>query len=306
MLWTDGYPIASLTELDNDAAQVAAAEENPIDLNQIANLAYSECSSRLREAMSVGGLSSSPESFDAHAWVLFGEYAGRNRAAHDYDLMNVCLSKTMPAYTDLMLWYGYTALVQLYRTAFSNNQTDRYQAKILTNDAEVRKAWYRITASGVPLVRLPLSRPGAKFDPFAGTWTTGNITQIATPGATGGAFYVAVSWVAGSVESALSDAVLVNISADNTIRVSISTLTPPSGTAPSIYQGFTFPTAKASGWNIYAGSSAAALYKQNASVIPVGTTSYDFAAAPVNSGTPAGYGQRADEFLLVQRFLNRA
>lgn len=305
MLWTDGYPISDLNELDADASSVAAGEENAISLTNVANLAYSECSSLLREAITGSGIASCSGVSDAHLELLYSVSRHYDIVRHRYDLMHI-VSKVGPEYSDIQRWYGYTALVGLYRQAYSSQASDRYQAKILLNDAEARKAWYRITANGIPMAVSPLSRPGAKFDQYAGTWTSANLTQIASPGATGGTFYIAISWVAGSVESSLSEAVQVVISADNVLRVSIASLTPPSGSAPSIYQGVTFPVGKATGWNVYAGSSATALFKQTPSPVDIVTTTYDFSAAPVLSGLAPGYGQRPDVFSRVLRFLQRA
>jgi hypothetical protein len=62
----------------------------------------------------------------------------------------------------------------------------------------------------------------------------------------------------------------------------------------------------ASSWNCYAGTSADALYLQNATPIPLGTTSYTLADKPALSGNRLQPGQWSDYNFSWQHMLQRS
>ena len=71
------------------------------------------------------------------------------------------------------------------------------------------------------------------------------------------------------------------------LRVSISGLTAPSGTALAEIAGDSAETAVADGWNVYVGG-----IRQNSTPIALTSTTYTLAADPATSGTAIGDGQR--------------
>lgn len=228
-------------------------------------------------------------------------------------------------------WLAYWAVTLGYRKLMgqSDPKSDRYLLKYQFYRKLVgNEKWNILAATGIPYVRLPLPAPGALFEPSAGRWTTANLSQV-VPGAgspAGGTFYVAITWVAqaasngsglyvsqahkGNAESGPSQIMPLQnsiypslvVTAGHVLTISIASLNPPTGAVPlpeASVTGVTTGTMIATGWNIYVGLGAGGnpptdLYLQNATPLPLTTTSYSLPANPVLTGYRLGPGQYPD------------
>jgi hypothetical protein len=217
-------------------------------------------------------------------------------------------------------WLVYYALFQLYRDAYArfSRNTDRFERKMNLYDDEANKAWKRLISDGVPVVLQPLACPGAIREFGAGTFGSGNVSAGGTGSTeTGHTYTVAITWVAqpayvsqtnkGNAESAGSATVQVSPTSGQVITVNINGLTAPGATIPAIgtADGLYTPLV-ASGWNVYVSLDQANWYLQNATPIPLATTSYTLANAPVLSGYTLQPGQFADYNFAFQNVLFRA
>ena len=237
-------------------------------------------------------------------------------------------------------WLKFAALKEIYAAAFRrfNKQSDRYQAKMEAWTEQAEQCWARLESAGVGVVLIPLPCPGAVREFGAGTFSTdGNVSAVGSGSSDPGAviYNVAITWVGSqpygagyqnplnknNSESAWSAVVQIPSRAGATLSVSIANLNPPNsnnfpaiGTAAGLYTVMT-----ASGWNVYVGispqsptaaptgqPSANPMWLQNATPIPIGTTSWTLPNAPVSGTYPLQCGQFADYSFACLNILQRA
>lgn len=290
-LWTDAYPItqADLLVFDADSTRVATDEE--ITLSDIIAISYAECGRELLNKLDVpmGGVVSDVSAAHLAAVMNTGVRVSPSRYGR---LGQVVSTHPSVRYTDVRAWLAYVTLAKLYRVAASRKVNDRYAGKIAVNEDEAQRSWSLMIRNGIPVVDYPLPCPGAEFERNQGTWSSANLSSVVSSGTTGGTYSVKITWTNseatdGNGESGPSAAASVTVAAGSVLRVSISGLTPPSGTALAEIAGDSAETAVADGWNVYVGG-----IRQNSTPIALTSTTYTLAADPATSGTAIGDGQR--------------
>ena len=165
----------------------------------------------------------------------------------------------------LKRWETMHALALVYRDAYFSQLVDRYQAKWQEYSSLTREARENFLASGIGLV----SDPVAQAPPPALSTTPG-------PQA-GGTFYATVAWVnAAGQEGLPSYAASITVSDGNLMTVAVTG-------APS----------NAVGFNVYAGASLSAMWRQNSVFVPV-AESFLYVPGETTSGVLPGNGQAPD------------
>lgn len=321
-LYTDSDFVtqASLAYLDTEIAKIAAAETVIIDgPTGLGAQACSECAIELTAAVqtfggypSIGGVS-----WAHNAAVL-------NVGSYGVDMPRLMLSQIVldglyPGYpSPLKRWVEYRALFMFYRDVSSRKgkANDRYEEKRETYKAQALTAFKQLKQTGLPFVTSPLACPGATHEQGSGSWGSANVTKVSGSGAAG-TFYVAVTYVdgtyyqdqtaKGNAESGPSALVSVTPLISELIRVDITSLNPPNGTASAIGVSDGILTRKtATGWNVYVGASVTTMYLQNSTVLPIATKTYTLGASPAVSGYLLGTGQYPDAKQTFQNIIQRA
>src|SRR5580658_8595562 len=165
----------------------------------------------------------------------------------------------------LKRWETMHALALVYRDAYFSELVDRYQAKWQEYAKLTRDASESFIASGLGLV----SDPVIQAAPPA-------LSTVAGP-QSGGTFYASVTWVnSTSQQGAPSYAASITVTDGNLMTVAVSG-------APK----------NAVGFNVYAGTSLAAMFLQNDVLLPVGST-FLYVPGQVTQGPLPGNGQTPD------------
>ncbi len=162
-------------------------------------------------------------------------------------------------------WEALQALALFYRDAYFSQLADRYQPKWDEYARLTRVAYDRFVAAGIGIVNDPV--------PQAAPPVLGSVTGPQP----GGSYYASVAWLnAAGQEGAAS--VPSSITFPDGSLMAVSASTPPSN---------------AVGFNVYAGASLDALYRQNDAPLPI-NGSFTYVPGAVSSGTLPGAGQRPD------------
>lgn len=165
----------------------------------------------------------------------------------------------------LRRWEVMMALSLVYRDAYFSQLVDRYQAKWEEYSRLTRTAYERFVASGMGLVNCPVKQAAA---PVLGTVTGPQ---------KGGTFYASVASVnAAGQEGAVSHASSITVSDGSLMTVAAQ------GSLP-----------EAAGFNIYAGSDLAAMFRQNDAPLPPGFA-FTYVPGLVSGGQLPGAGQAPD------------
>jgi hypothetical protein len=318
---------ADMLALDPEIAKVAAAEAITIDTPAgIAAQACDEVGQKLLiESQAFTGFMppfAMPYNQTAAVINLVGPTVNRSRIT----LNQVVVTGANPTETSvakpsaLKRYAIYTAIYLFYRAAFYKKTNDRYDNKRKMYEEEIRKKyWPRLFNQGIPICYKPLACPGAAHEWNVGVWDSTRVSAVAGTNVNLATLYdVAVTWVdhtryqtpllKGNSESAPSARVSgFSIPTSQVLRVDISVLNAPNGLNPlntALGQGLVIPGI-ASGWNIYVGPQGGTLYLQNATPIPILTTSYTLPGAPVLSGYQADSGQYFDACFTLQKTLMR-
>jgi len=235
-------------------------------------------------------------------------------------LNQVCALDPDPTHLHMKRWLEYRALTGFYRSLYHRKVEDRFEKKMGNYRAEASIAWNNLTANGLPIVMQPLACPGALRELGSGTWGPSNVSAGGTGSSeTGHAYDIAITWVNsqgyiswannGNSESAPSALVsAVPVLAGQVLTITLAGLNPPNGTIPQnlgTADGIYTPL-PATAWNVYIGISGQTLWLQNASPIPIATTSYTLAGGPTLTGNPMGKGQHPDYNFAFQTVLWRA
>jgi hypothetical protein len=164
----------------------------------------------------------------------------------------------------MRLWHTNRTLEFVYRDAYNSQLNDRYAGKRDQFRELSKWAYDRVIQAGLGIAVQPVPKAGAP-------------TLLPMPGALpNGAYFVAIAWVnpAGE-EGACSTTASIDTETGGFLAIPPA---PPDG---------------AVGWNVYAGSSADAMTRQNASPLAPGV---EWApAALTSSGARPGEGQAPND-----------
>jgi hypothetical protein len=176
----------------------------------------------------------------------------------------------------LKRWETMHALELFYRDAYFSDLVDRYQPKWQEYMSLASGARDNFVASGLGLVNDPIHRARLPFLSF-----------VAGP-QSGGLLYASVAWVnAAGQEGAASEA---------------SSITIPDGNLMTVTA--TNPPANAVGFQVYAGPTLDAMFRQNNVLLPIGAT-YTYVPGQVTQGPLPGRGQAPDSVKPLARTLLR-
>lgn len=241
-------------------------------------------------------------------------------------LSQVVVSSVYPGYSSSIKQCTlYYALWILFRNALrrvaSGKDSDRYQAKMMEYDSEIKRRYYpRFYNEGVPVVYKPLACPGATHEPGAGTFDTTRLSLTAgTNGLGTTTYYVATTWTdsaqgyvssaaKGTGESGPSATVPISVTTNNVIQVDITPLKAPDGSGPAnVATGLgLFIKGNATGWNVYVGTAATGpLYLQNATPVAIATKTYALAGVPTTTGAQMDVGQAPQALYTMSNSLAR-
>ena len=322
-LWIDGEFIfeEDLQSIDGEALDIADAESITLSGSQgILIQATQEAGFELLTEM-VPAFQSyilPPGVTWQHQVAVWNTGLQQNQNSSRIQLAQVVVSGPFTnQWSILKRWVVYRALLQLYRSAAERKINDRYQAKFdrLATDVTNRMTPMLLNY-GIPIVTNPLPRPGAKYFPNSGTFTSANVTAISGGSNPQTQYVVAVTYTGSGyvtqtttgidAESAPSDLITFTLPLNDLLQVDISTLVPPTSTQPTIlWPESRFSPMAATGWNVYVGLTTGPMFLQTATPNPIATTTYAFAAAPVLSGKTMGQGQKPDALMTVQRTIFR-
>jgi hypothetical protein len=196
---------------------------------------------------------------------LLREWPRDPQSAARRSLRLTTVAVTLP----LARWHALETIALLYGEAYNNQLNDRYQGKWQQYTQLARSAGLRYFQDGVGLVMNPVPKAGAP-----------TLTSVAGPVA-GQTFFAAVTWLnAAGQEGSPSDPLSFDTGNGGLLVVN-----PPA------------TPAGATGWNVYAGTTATALALQNTSPLTAGTL-WTMSGTGLANGAPVGSGQSPDYYLL--------
>jgi hypothetical protein len=165
----------------------------------------------------------------------------------------------------LKRWETMYALALVYRDAYFSQLVDRYQAKWQEYSSLAREARENFLASGIGMVSDPVKQAAPPV-----------LTTTPGPQA-GGIFYASVAWVnAGGQEGLPSYASSITVSDGHLMTASV-----------------TGAPANAVGFNVYAGTSLDAMWRQNDVPLPV-SGAFLYVPGAATGGVLPGNGQNPD------------
>ena len=319
MLWVDDdfVTVLDLISIDPESIEIAATENIILDGdNGVIRRAKEECSGTLARYLNLGSLSSGDLILrDVNLFIsglgLQYSYAALTQL--------VVSGESLSHWSPLKGWVVAKALMGLYRAAINRPQgKDRYEARFNQTEALLEEIyWPNFKLKGVPICLNPLWAPGAIME-RAGSFTDGNVILVTGAGGTQDqvGYEVCVTWVAEKYisptdkhngESFHSRPVGITVTTGRVIQVTIVGLTAPNGTQPDWNKAMSrYTPGKADRWNMYVGVPGGPYYRQNATPIPLVTTTYTLAGNPVLSGEQSDQGQFEDLFLEIKKRLVRA
>jgi hypothetical protein len=165
----------------------------------------------------------------------------------------------------LKRWEAMHALALVYRDAYFSQLVDRYQEKWQEYGRLTRDASESFIAGGLGLVRDPVTQAGPPV-----------LSTTAGP-QSGGQFYASVAWV-NSVNQAGAPSYASSITVAAGYLMTVGAANAP---------------ANAIGFNVYAGTSLAAMFQQNNVPLALGTT-YLYVPGQITQGKMPGTGQTPD------------
>lgn len=175
----------------------------------------------------------------------------------------------------LKLWHTARTLELVYMDAYNSQLNDRYAGKRDQFHDLAKWAYSKLIEIGVGIAGMPV--PRAEIP---------TLTQF--PGALpDDLYYVTLTWVNQNGEEGAPATV-------STIATTSSTFLAAPGPAP----------ANAAGWNVYAGISPDAMYRQNSALLLAGQT-WEQPATLVQAGSLPGKGQKPAYLKSLPRLLQR-
>lgn len=306
MLWVDEdfVTLADLLTLDSEIAEIAETEN--LSITTIIRRAKEKCQGTLSAFMSFSGLSPTDlvlrnVNFPVGTPDLRYNYASFSQL--------VVSGEAEDNWSALKQWVAGRTLVEFYRAA-ANKKFDRYSDRHEGMLEEVKQElWPAFKRRGLPIIFNPLVAPGAIME-RVGTFDADNVTLTAGAGTSTANFEFAVTWVGDryvtasqkfnseSYRSARVNKAMVN---GQVAVVNIADLTPPNGQQPEFTKSSCrYTPGRATGWNVWAGTPGGTLYRQNANVIPIATTSFTLPGDPLLTGEKADLGQFEDIVLEIK------
>lgn len=298
----DFVSLADMLAIDPEVSDVADAESIVVEGDGgVIRQAWDECANVLLDKMQAFG----------------GAIEGGRNSAQVFLTQIVASDVYARKQSALQRWLLYSALMLFYRAAGNRVSNDRYAEKHGQYSEDIKRHWKVLWRRGLPIVLEPLPCPGSLHERNAGTWDQAAVSAVAGGSATLATYEVAVTYVDGSryatpaskgnAESGPSRILAYTVPANYLLRVDISGLVAPDGTA---YQRTpadgAFGLLKATGWNIYAGLPGQPLYLQNASPVAIGTKVHTLAGAPMLSGYALDPGQVPDANFTFYNLIERA
>jgi hypothetical protein len=208
----------------------------------------------------------------------------------------------------LLAWAQARCIIAVYVAASARVEDDRWSQRADEWRVIAGERW-RTLAKEIPAVRNPLPAPGSWRLKDPGSFSAADI--VVEAGGTdwpADTYSAAITWtgagytsaaVRGNSESAPCEAVKFTLTLNQKATFSIESLNTP----PPVNQGVErriIPWMGATGWNLYVGTSATDLRLQNASQIPVATTSLELLAFDP-AGAKVQRGQSPDGVVCVER-----
>lgn len=311
MLWVDEDFItqADLITLDSEIAEIAETEN--IVISDIIRRAKEKCQGTLSAFMSFSGLSPTDLTLRNLNFPIGTPDLRYNYAGFAQLVVN---GESETNWGALKHWVAAKTLAEFYRAA-TNKNSDRYSDRHEGILEEIKQQlWPNFKRRGLPIVFNPLVAPGAIME-RAGTFGANNVDLVAGAGTSTATFYFAITWVGDryltasqkfnseSYRSARVSKLMVN---GQVARVSIAGLIPPDGQQPEFTKSnCRYTPGRAVGWNVWAGITEGALYRQNAAAIPIATTSFTLPGDPLLTGEKADLGQFEDIVLEIKTQLVR-
>lgn len=173
-------------------------------------------------------------------------------------------------------WHALHTLEIVYRDAFNDQLNDRYQAKFLEYRELSKDAFAHTVRFGIGLSLNPIPQAEQPL--------------LSTVGGNGaaGTFYVETSWVSATGQEGAPSTATASATAAQQ-NLSIQPVNPPT---------------VATGFNVYIGSTAGAMARQNASPIAVGGT-FTMPDGGLIAGPAPGAGQTPDVYVTGGPMLRR-
>ncbi len=297
-----------------DPASLPAIEGPNSIIRQTAQHA---CHYLVEQFQAFTGFLSAPGSRDAASSFVANAYnTALNRSR--FSIHQVVALEPEPTRSLVSYWMQYDALYRFFRAIALRKLDDRFEKKRDEYEKERKRAWERLTKSGLPIQVAPLAAPAAVREYQCGVWGQGNVTAGGSGSHDPGAAYdVSVTYVGAAyaswkaqnqAESGPSPTVTLSTAAGQLITVSIATLSPPNGINQNLgVPDVLYSPMAATGWNVYVGPAGGVQVLQNAAPIPVATLSYTLADVPsFASGNSVGPGQPPSNYFAYQRTMDRA
>jgi len=320
MLWTDRIFITEqdLLRMDAEVASVSTSEDITLTgRNGNIRTAIEETALELMKNITVfGGIFGTGDVSSNHTAAVMNIGLG-NPARLKASLQQVVVSgENFDSANWIKLWALHHALRIFYRGAMNRTTRDRYEDKMRFYASEItRRIEPTLFGLGLPLVLRPLSAPTAFFERNAGSFGATNLTNVAdAAGTLNETVNVAVTYLSASGDGRYvsptnkGNSESCSCPSGYVLSVDISTLNPPDGTQPLSQQlSCVISPLAATHWNIYVGQeNSEDLYLQNASPIPIATTSYQLTADPQFEGYVLDPGQYPDRIMSIVKKRQRA
>jgi hypothetical protein len=186
---------------------------------------------------------------------------------------------TIVVTSPLQRWLCFDSLSRFFAEAYSVQLNTRFQAKWTEYQKEAQTAAEMVMMSGLGLVYNPLAKP---LLPVV-TITPGSLTPRP--------LFIRTAWTDKfHAESALSPiaAVLLNTTSEISVSNDAAAVIPPT----------------AVGWNVYVGTSAEAISRQNVEPLPLSSIWSDSGPALSNGPAPLD-GQQPDFYVTLSRQILR-
>lgn len=175
--------------------------------------------------------------------------------------------------TALRRWHAMKALEMVYRDAFGSQLNERYGQKVIEYGTASKRSQDLFFTVGVAMASRPVEKAGTPLvsgDNAAAPAVTVQVTLVNQTGD----------------EGAPSDPLTAGLTGSTQIRAA-------AASDPTI-----------TGWNIYAGTTAATVTRQNSAPLPMATP-WSFSGVLSSGGAAAGTGQPAEYFLFDQHISSR-
>lgn len=311
MLYTDAHIVtaADLARIESEIPDVATTET--INVSDLIALTEGEFAQYLVNKMQSYSGYVPPYSLPYSSSVAITGMLTQasNRGRNTLSQVVVSDSEYPSIWSPLKTLLVYECVVNFYRQASSRRDKDRYEEKRDDYRKEIQNKYRpRFVKHGVGIVQHPFYCPGSLLEAGAGTWSAATNLSTLSGGPTDNTtpkYDIVVTWVDSSVyvspankqngESGPSAIATISVLGGDQAIVSIANLVAPNGAARASALGnLLVAPMNTTGWNVYAGPHGGTLTRQNASVLPYATKTYQLAVTLLTSGEAVGVGQNAN------------